>query len=373
MANFNLSDASKVEQWSDQYALEYLRESAYLPFMSDSETAIFRVRTELTKKAGDLLHFPLIGNLAGAGVEEGTKLYGSEEALPNYSDSVRVKLVRNAVMVTEDEAYKTGIDLLNARKATLRNWSANKLRKDINTALQSIIIKGASADVEDTSKAFADATAAERNGFLARNTDRILVGSVKANTSSGNMATAIGLVDNTAPFKMSAKIIRIAKAMAKKTGTNGKLAITPFRSDATNGREYYVLFVDSNGFRDLSADAEILQANLNARAREGNGMENNPLFQDGDLQFLGVIIKEVPELGTVGTGLNSTPVGMASLCGQSAVAVAWARKPTPRIQEFDYGHEHGVGIMEIRGQKKVSFDGYQYGVVNILHASADDA
>jgi rRNA-processing protein FCF1 len=306
-------------------------------------------------------------------------LYGSEDTLPNYSDCVRTSVIRNAVMITEDQSYKTELDLFNAGRSSLKNWAAEKLRDDCITELQGVIIKQGGSNNEDTSLALATATAAQRNSFIVNNADRVLFGRAKSNAVSGVFATAAALLtndSNAATGKLSAATLRVAKTMAKKAGaTAGTGHIAPYKSEMTEGREYFVLFVDSNGFRDLSADSEIIAANTSARAREGNGMDKNPLFQGGDLLYNGVIIREVPEMPPINgvTGAGGIQLGAAALCGQSAVAVAWSKKPNPRTQAFDYGHRNGVGVSEIRGQKKVSFNGVQYGVVSIYHASVDDA
>ena len=188
------------------------------------------------------------------------------------------------------------------------------------------------------------------------------------------MSTSLLNVDNTAD-KMSVALLRTAKTMAKKSGAAvGKNKIAPFKSDMTQGREWFVLFVNSEGFRDLSGDPAIIAANTNARSREGSGIDANPLFQDGDMIYQGIIIRECAELPTVaGAGAVGIDVAQAFLCGQSAVALAYAKKPTPVAQEFDYKMKNNVGIVEIRGQKKISFGGVQYGVVTIWHASVGDA
>lgn len=378
MADFTLATASAVEKWSADYALEYLRESSVLPYMGESETSIIRVKTELTGQSGAAVHFPLVMRLRGAGVTGGTALYGAEDSMPNFSDCVRTNLVRNAVMVTEDQSYKTEMDLFNAGRSSLKNWSAEKLRDDIFTELQGIIVKQGGSNSEDTSLSYAAASAGQRNSHIVNNADRVLFGRAKSNATSGVFATAAALLtndNNATTGKLSAATLRVAKTLARTAGgAAGTSRIRPFKSDATNGREYFVLFVDSNGFRDLSADAEIVAANTNARAREGDGMKSNPLFQAGDLEFHGILIRECPEMVTLGgIGAAGIQVGAAALCGQSAVSVAWNKKPNPRRQEFDYGHRMGVGISEIRGQKKTSFNGVMYGVVNIYHASVADA
>lgn len=388
MADFTLATASQKEEWSAKYSLEYIRESALLAYMGTDETSIFRVRNELLNTAGAVVHFPLISRLRGTGVTGGTVMYGAEDTMANASDSVRTTLFRNAVMVTEDQTYRTEIDLFNAARATLKNWSAEKLRDDIIVQLGSVINRqGAGANGEDSSIAFETATPTQRDVHAGNNVDRVLYGSNNSNrTATGALGGASPVTGASVSYAgsaatitagqiLSAATIIKAKNMAKKAGAaSGTTHIMPFKSDMTKGQEYFVLFVGSEGFRDLSLDATIVSSNTYSRSREGNGMENNPLFQDGDLIFRGVIIREVPEMPILSiTGTAAAPLSQAFLCGQSAVAVAWSSKPEPRQQAFDYGHRNGVAVKEIRGQKKVSFNGVQYGVVTLVHSAPSDS
>ena len=387
MADFTLATASAKEEWSAQYAAEYIRDSALLAYMGTDETSIIRVRNELLGTAGAAVHFPLVQRLRGAGVTGGSVLYGAEEAQGNYSDCVRTSLIRNAVMITEDQSYKTEIDLYNAGRASLKNWSAEKLRDDVITALGSVIVRQGGSNGEDSAIAFETATPTQRDVHFGNNSDRVLFGTNNGNKSatgalggaspvtSASVSFANSALNVTAGMTMSAAILLKAKTLAKKAGAIvGTSHIAPFKSDMTKGQEYFVLFVGSEGFRDLSADATINAANTYARGREGNAMDSNPLFQDGDLLYRGIIIREVPEMPLLSvTGAASAPLAQAFLCGQSAVAVAWSKKPNPRTQQFDYGHRNGAGISEIRGQKKVSFNGSQYGVVTLVHSAPSDA
>ncbi len=81
-------------------------------------------------------------------------------------------------------------------------------------------------------------------------------------------------------------------------------------------------------------------------------MDDNPIFQDGDLIYDGVIIRKVPEISTFVTTtwptLSSAGSGRIEpvyLCGQQAAVVGWGQmaKPTFR-KEDDYGFITGVGI-----------------------------
>jgi hypothetical protein len=275
--------------------------------------------------------------------------------------------------VPKSTSFRTEIDLLNAAREALVDWSAEKLRDDALAQMGAIVIPGA-ADANgipgtDSTVSFAAATPTQRNNYLVNNTDRILFGSARGNASSGIWATAAGTVDNVAD-KMSAGVLMLAKRMARTPG-NTQRKITPYRTE--DGREYFVAFVGSLQFRDLKADPLIREANVSARPRE---VGSNPIFQDGDLIYDGIIIREIPELpiiasGTAGAGID---IQQAFLCGQSALCVAFGQDPTPRTDSTrDYGFRPGVAIEDLRGLKKVSYGGQNYGMVTMITAAVGDA
>ncbi len=309
MAEVVLASASEKQIWVNQFLLEYVRESSLMPYMGTSPTAIIRIRNELKSEGGAYINVPLITRLKGRGVRGSEVLKGNEDDLGNLNDQVRIDWLRNAVKVPKSTSYKTDIDLFEAAKPQLRTWDAEILRDDVLDALASIIIPGA-ADANgiagtDSAKLYAAASASERNAYLVANADRILFGKTKSNASSGVWATAHATIDNT-DDKLTAAAITLAKRMAKTAGASTGTHIRPFKSDMTAGREWFVLFTGSLTFRDLSQDATIIAANTNARAREGDAMERNPLFQDGDLLYNGVIIREVPEIPVISNGTIDT-------------------------------------------------------------------
>lgn len=375
MAEVVLASASEKQIWVTNYLKEYVRESSLLPYMGTSETSIIRIRSELQSEGGKYVNIPLITRLKGRGVRGAEVLKGNEDDLGNLNDQVQVDWIRNAVKVPKSTSYKTDIDLFNAAKPALRSWDAELLRDDTLDAFASVIIPGA-ADVNgiagtDSAINYSLASAAQRNTFLVNNSDRILFGKSKANAVSGVWATALATIDNT-DDKLTAATISLAKRMAKVAGNSTGTHIRPYKSDMTAGREYYVLFANSMSFRDLSQDATIIAANTNARAREGDGMERNPLFQDGDLMYQGVIIREMPEIPTFSNG--TIDVGFNFLCGQSAIAVAFGQDPVFRTDlKEDYEFRPGVAIEELRGLKKVSYGGQQYGVITMINAAVADA
>lgn len=380
MAEVVLAAASEKQVWTNKFLLEYVRESSLLPYMGTDPTAIIRIRNELKSEGGAYINVPLITRLKGRGVRGAEVLKGNEDDLGNLNDQIRIDWLRNAVKVPKSTSYKTDIDLFEAAKPQLRTWDAEVLRDDVIDALGSFIIPG-TADANgiagtDSAIVYNSASAAQRNTHLVNNADRTLFGIAKANAVSGVWATAAALVNNTAgQGKLSATTISLAKRMAKIAGGTTGAHIRPFKSDMTAGREWYVLFANSFAFRDISQDATIISANANSRPREGEGVERNPLFQDGDLLYQGVIIREMPELPVVtGIGAAGIDLGLNFLCGQSAVAVAYGQDPMLRIDlTEDYQFRPGVAIEELRGQKKVSYAGSQYGVVTLINAAVADA
>ena len=216
----------------------------------------------------------------------------------------------------------------------------------------------------DTAKAYAAASAAERNAYLVNNADRIQFGASVANGSSNVWATALGNIDSTND-KLTGASVSLAKRRARKTDP----LIKPYKTE--DGRDYYVLFAESNAFRDFSRDSEVREANKDARVR---GLDN-PIFQGGDLIWDGVIVREIPEFDPIaGVGNGGIDVARNYMCGQSALAIAWEQQPTPQTDmDRDYKFRPGVATEELRGQKKLSRGGTVHGVYEILTAAVADA
>jgi len=368
MAEVTLASASEKQKWLSQYFSEYVRESGFSGYMGKSPTSIIVAKHELENEAGKTINIPLITRLSGTGVTGSSVLDGAEEDLGNYNCAISIDWRRNGVRVPKSTSYKTDIDLMNAARDALRNWESEQFRDDIIKAMLSAVTSG------DTTVNLADSTAANRNAWAAANQDRLLFGAVLSNYSA-TFATALGNID-TAADKMTASAASLMKRMAKLADPH----IRPFKSKV--GQEYFVAFHGARTFRDLKADSTITAANREARPRD---VENNPLFQDGDLIYDGVIHREVPEIDDIaanggaaftlnGAGAASADVRPVFLCGQQAVGVAWGQMPTMRTDTTkDYAFRPGVAVEELLGVKKMAFNGKQHGMVTGFFAAASDS
>jgi N4-gp56 family major capsid protein len=358
MALTTVVSNNKLIVFRKEVAREYIRQNLFAPYIGSEMTAIIRVINDL-KNGGEQINIPLIARLKGTPVSTGT-LVGNEESIDNYGDRCWIDWARNAIKIPRSEEQKSSIDLFGQSRPLLEDWGKELQRDEIIDAFYAIPIAstaptglGSTAGQRVNGVLLDLATASQRNTWLTDNADRVLFGGAQNNLVAGNFASSLANI--TSGMTLSASAILKMKRLAKKANPR----IRPYK--LKNGREYFVLFCGPNCFRDLQMDTTIINANSQARPREGDGLDKNPLFQDGDLLYNGVIIREVPEMDvrlpvfytTAGSG--SIQVAPCFMCGQSAMAWCWGRMPTPTfLKEDDYQFYRGVGIMMAYGLKKIA-------------------
>lgn len=369
MAETILNAELNQQQWLNELISEYYRESGFSAYMGAGMKNIFVINQTLGTRAGQTINIPLVTRLTGSGVTGNGVLEGNEEDLSTFNCPVSIDWLRNAVLVSKDQTYKTAIDLLNAARDGLRMWSAERMRSDVIAALGQVISTGS------TTVNYLSASEANKDAWLTANQDRILFGAAKSNGSSNDHSTALGNVDTTSD-RCTPAIISLAKRMAKTADPH----IRPYRT--VNGREYFVAFHGSRTFRDLKelnpTTNPLTLANRESRERT---VESNPIFQDGDLVYDGVIHREVPEIddyfaqtgGLNGVGNTSADVRPVFVCGLQAAAIAYGERPSLQTDVKDYKFREGVAIQELRGIKKMAFNGKQHGMVTVYCAAPADA
>jgi hypothetical protein len=356
MASTTVQTNNKLIVFRKEVTREYIRQNLFSPYIGTTMTAIIRVINDL-KDGGEQINVPLVARLQNNAIATGV-LVGNEEAIDNYGQRGFIDWARNAVKISKSERQKSSIDLLGEMRPLLEDWGKELHRNEIIDAFYALPTESPPAGLGSgpgqrvNGIIFDSATAAQRNTWTTDNVDRVLFGGSQGNLVAGNWASSMANI--TTGMTLSAATLTKAKRLAKKANPR----IRPYQ--LKNGREYFVAFAGSNAFRDLQNDTTIINANTQARAREGNGMDKNPLFQDGDLIYNGIIIREVPELDirlpvtyqTAGSGgIQTAPV---FLCGQSAMAWMWGQMPQPTfLKEDDYQFFRGVGVMMAYGMMKI--------------------
>ena len=357
MAVTDIQANNKLIKFTQAINREWVRENMFSPYMSDDVNAIIRRRMEL-KAGGEVMNIPLVTRLQGLGVSTGP-LVGNEDKIDDYGYRIWLEWVRNAVVTTKAESQKDSADIFGEAKPLLSDWLSEITRDEIIAALMALPTESQpAAGVRVNGIQYDLSTAAQRNTWRTDNLDRILYGAATTNSATDH-ATSLANVDATAD-----KFTGPNLALLKRVAMGANPHIRPYKT--RSGYEYYVAFAGLNTFRDLKMDSTILSANTNARAREGrevNGAPDNPIFQDGDILWDGVIVRLVPEISNFVTnvwtslktaGNGGTRVEPVFLCGQQAAAIAYGQmaKPTFR-KEDDYGFITGTGIEAAYGVGKI--------------------
>ena len=355
MAVTDIHSNNKLIKFTQQINREWVRENMFSPYMGDDLNAIIRRRMEL-KAGGEVMNIPIVSRLQGIGVSTGP-LVGNEDKIDDYGYRVWLEWVRNAVVTTKAESQKDSADIFGEAKPLLSDWLSEVTRDEIIAAMMALPTESQpAAGVRVNGIQYDLSTVAQRNTWRTDNVDRILYGAATSNSATDH-ATSLANVDATAD-KFTAANLSLLKRVAM--GANPR--IRPYKT--RDGYEYYVAFAGLNVFRDLKIDLQTV--NKDARSREGrevNGAPDNPLFQDGDQIYDGVIVRLVPEISlfvsNVWTSLKTagnggTRVEPVFLCGQQAVALAYGQmaKPTFR-KEDDYGFITGTGIEAAYGVGKI--------------------
>lgn len=351
MADTTLATASQAQKWDANYFAEYVRNSGFKPYMSRGSNSVICAKYQLTE-VGKTINVPLVTRLTGAGVTGSTKLEDAEEALNNYNHAISIDWTRNGVLITKDQNHYTEMDLRKAAREMLTVWAMEDLRDKIITALGSI-----------DGVAYGSASEANKDTWVANNSDRVQFGDGSVGGFTDHSADLLAV---TAAMTLDAASVSRMKRIAKTADPH----IRPMKVMDGTGREFFVMFTDSRCFRDLKGDTTIAQANREARPRD---VESNPIFQDGDLIYDGVIIREIPEIASLGgVGAAAAPVSPAYLCGAQSVGVAWGQEPKSTIDNRDYGFRRGVGVEFADGVEKMVFNNVQHGVVTGYFGAAAD-
>jgi Protein of unknown function (DUF4043) len=380
MALTTIQVNNKVIKFTKQVNREWVRENLFAPYMGEDITAIIRKRMELTS-GGEQMNIPLVARLGATAIGTGA-LAGNEESIDNYGMRVWIDWARNAIKTNKAEKHKDSTAIFGVARPLLSDWLKELNRDEIIQAFYALPTESAPAGLGSANGQrvngilFDAATAAQRNTWVVDNADRVVFGALNSNYSA-TFATAMQNLDVAGLDTANAANMRLLKRVAR--AANPK--IRPFK--LKDGKEYFVAFHGSRTFRDLKTSLDTI--NSNVRPREGDGMNKNPIFQDGDQLYDGVIHREVPEIDTQApvfyatagaAGIQARPVWM---CGQSAMAMAYGQmaKPT-QLDNTDYQFNQGVGIETAYGvakmfKKTLGGNFKEWGIATGFYAAVADA
>lgn len=338
MSLTSVPTAARVVQYQNKFYRQFIRGNRFSKVIGTDSNSPIQLNEDLKKKRGEQTTFYLVNRLTGAGRTGYQTLKGYEEPVDTRSFKVKIDLTRHAVTHWQTDEQFSAIDLVEAKDVVLQDWFRENFRDRIITALGSISTDGY------THTAYADASASDRNTWLTNNSDRVLFGTAGAQTVH---ATGITALDTTADI-VNETTLKAMKDLAKEA--NPKIRPIKVKEE----EEWYLFYCGTKLFRQ----AQTALATINREAWVRAQGDSNPLFTGGDLIYDGMIIKEVPEIGslsgTPGSG-GTTSVAPAYLVGAQALAYAVALRSKMISQEDDYEEVQGAGIKMLDKVAKMYF------------------
>lgn len=333
MADTRAATGLTVEQWDDEFFVEYIQEGQFSILYGEGENSIIQVKENLTKKKGDTINFALLNRLVQDATEGTDVLEGNEEAMDSRSYSLTVNKRRHAVRTAEMDEQKSAISIRSAHKSALKTWADEDTRDRIIAAMHS-----------KNGVAYASASEAQKDAWLVDNADRVLFGAARSNASSNDHSTSLANIDATNDI-----LKRTSVDLMKRLATTASPKIRPYK-DAGNGKRYYVVYAHPYCFRDLANDLEGVMDDTTANGQAAK------LFEGGDLMWHGCIIKELDDMPVItGVGASSIDVAPVFLLGAQAIGYAVARRWKSISKEFDYGDKVGTAIDAIDAFGKITF------------------
>jgi N4-gp56 family major capsid protein len=319
---------------------------------------------------GDTRKYHFVPQYMGTGIRGQNKsIEGNEKAINEFVTEMRVDQViqafRKKGKMTD---LRTIINFRSEFKDQLTNWFKIWTEFDIIDALTGYMTDGASyldgfSRDEESGMIIIDAKGAAMTSPLVKgegrcfrpdyNGGKFTVVDVKEANSSNDAL----LKDMTADDIMNTNLLDELQDRAK---TAGKYAMKPVR--LKDGREYYILVLHSTAAKQLRQDPRWEKRVLASYQGKGT-LENDPIATGAMGIWEKIIIKEADYIPAVSNG--SVRIARNLLLGADAAVMAWAQTLNYVEKTFDYDTEMGVMADEIRGIKKLDFNGVDLNIAQV--------
>ena len=343
---------------------QYNASHRYRKWMGRNQAAIIQ-RVNGLETDGESVRIHFTDDLTRRNIGTG-KLDGNEQTFgTDYYDLIPI-WQRDAVKLKKSDAKKAYTNQAAIQRRSVRTWAQNTEYMDIVDAMEAVAFDPSNVVEEGTpdgsvmatnqQKTFLEASEAERDAFLAANADRLAFGASDANVVAGDMsASLLNLTSGT--DTMGVAFLSRLKRLARKDewATGGVRPIRPVSSEE-GGRDFFKVVVGQDVFEDLVNDEDMKRYNTDARLR---GVENHPIFQDGDLVYRGMIICEDVRLPTyAGLGAGGADVAPVHLLGAQALGAAIGQRlKYTKSDNRDYAFYDGVGVERQQSFEKLFYRG----------------
>lgn len=354
-------DRTPVQHSNDIFK-ESLRSFQLSKFIGkkDSGMPIIVDDTLKGRSAGDTVVFHFIPQYKGGGIYgQNATITGNEKSLDEYLDHIKMDQVALAFKKKGKMTNKRMIwDFRAEAKKQLANWFT-----DMNNVWSFDALTGYLTDGFDYIPENARRTTPLVNG----------VGRcVRADATDGfTMVAPAGTSDNALlgdmadVDKINTDLLDELSIVAKQG--NPKYRLAPVKM-SSNNKEMFFLLVSLQAGRDLRHD-EKFQKHALSLVQAGISADKDPFVSGSIGVWNNLIIMESEYICQTAKPDGSNRIARNLMLGKNAMAMIWGQTTDYREEWMDYQREIGSAADEIRGQKKLVFDGVDQGVIQIVTAS----
>lgn len=364
MANttFETSDALTVKKWAGKLGYDVVYRTELSSMIGEDENSIIHMKNELSKGPGDVITFPLMKKLTGAGFTTREVAEGNGESLSLYSDTVTINELGHVVSIPNEgrsiDTQRIPIKLRQAAKNGLQTWLAERMSQTFFYHVCGYTPINASG-----------------GKYNAHNT-------VTAPTSGRHIWRAAGAGEsNTADEGLESDDVMTLNMIDHMRETAETLS-SPLRpiniegnyeaggTDISGGR--YVMYLHPYQVTDLRTSTDTGQwLDIQKAAMMGGQTSKNPIYSDALGEYNNVILKKANHI-TQGVNSSSgaaiTTVRRAVLLGAQAVSLAYGKDGGPTTYNWneellDHKRILEVSTFCIWGMVKNVFDSADFGVV----------
>lgn len=313
-------------------------------FMGTGDNAVIQRITELTKtEKGEQVLMHLVADLVEDGGIGDNEREGNEEEMKSYSQVLNIDLINHGVKNKGKLAdQKTVINFREQGKSRLSYWLANRVDQLVFLTMSGISYAFKNNGAPRVGSPFPNLSFAA--DVSAPSSKRALMwdGTALAISNTGSITSA---------FQVSYKMIVDLIAYAKEH------YVKPLMSE---GKEYYVLFVQPGTLAQLKKDPDYQRAVVGVATKAGL---DSPFFTGATVTVDGAVIHEHRLVYSTKGAASGAKWGAAGavngtrtmLCGAQALGMADIGTPEWDEKSFQYGSQQGINVDKMFGLLKPKF------------------
>lgn len=342
--------------------------SAYMGKRGSGKSIIMDDKAFAGMGIGDTRAYHFVPQYMGTGIRgQNASIEGNEKSIQEFMTEIRVDQIAQAFRKKGKLTDRRTIINLRAEfKDQLANWFKLWTEFDIIDALTGYMHDGASYikgftrdDItgEIILAGEAMTTPLVKGKGRCFRPDATGTGFKNIIVPEENTSNDALLKDMAVGDIMNTKLLDSLQNLAK---TAGKYPIKPVR--LKDGREYYVLVLHPAAAEQLRCD-ERWEKRVLANYQSCRSLENDPIATGAMGVWEKIIVKEADYIPAVSNGTVS--IARNLLMGADAAVMAYAQTIDYKEKTFDYDREMGVAADEIRGIKKLDFDGIDLNIAQV--------